>query len=71
MLRSMASSALPADGRDALADELLSRHGISLPWHQTMTVSTQWRVLRRVAPIARAVTADSGCWYWAGRPLTA
>jgi hypothetical protein len=69
LLRSLAAPALPSAGRDDLADELLTRHGIALPWHPALPVATQWAAMRQAAPAAQAAGTAPGRWHWAGAPL--
>lgn len=69
LLRSLAAPALPAAGRADLADELLTRHGITLAWHDALPVAAQWAAMRRAAPAAQAAGGAPGRWHWAGAPL--
>lgn len=69
MLRSLAAPALPPAGREDLADELLTRHGIALAWHAWLPVATQWAAMRQAAPAAQAAGSAPGRWHWAGAVL--
>jgi hypothetical protein len=69
LLQSLGAPALPAAGRAALADELLTRHGLALPWHPALPVAAQWAALRQAAPRAQSLAHPPGRWHWAGAPL--
>ena len=69
MLRSLAHAAAPALGRDALADELITRHGLALTWHPCLPVAAQWAAMRQATPQAQAAAGAPGQWHWAGQQL--
>jgi hypothetical protein len=69
LLRSLASSAVPAPARPALADELLVRHGLVRRWQPLLPVTWQWRLMRETAPEARSRPQPAGAWHWADQPL--
>ena len=68
MLQSLADSDAAAVGRDGLADELRTRHGLALPWHADWPVDRQRGALmvgaRPAAECSQRVTA--GAWFAAG-----
>jgi len=69
LLQSLGAQALPAAGRALLADELVTRHGLALPWHPALPVAAQGAVLAQAVPRAQALAGPPGLWQWAGTPL--